>query len=266
VFRLDDPAWDLIAPPNGFNCRCRARNLSQRELDARGLRAETDTQIHEREPPGKRPVDPRTGQTPDPWTQRGVSIPDPLNPGERRYLWPDAGWDYNPGRSGLEQLEALVKRKEEALGLASSAGANAATSVVSDFVDRVLANRRQKQAALIVAPIPDTFAVAAGSLEGVALDGKSLALDHDYLLHIFDRHGGAGEVMRGQIPVTAADLAAIAANLATGRDIRLGDPPRAKNGAARIVAVFEIGGYRLDVVFEVRRRVLVPVTVWKRRA
>jgi len=99
VFRLDDPAWSLIAPPNGFNCRCRARNLSQRELDARGLKVQNDTQLHEREPSGRRPADPRTGETPAEWHQRGVSIPDPLNPGERTYLWPDTGWDYNPGRS-----------------------------------------------------------------------------------------------------------------------------------------------------------------------
>jgi SPP1 gp7 family putative phage head morphogenesis protein len=81
------------------NCRCRARNLSQRELDARGLKVQNDTQLHEREPPGQRPADPRTGETPAEWRQRGVSIPDPLNPGERTYLWPDTGWDYNPGRS-----------------------------------------------------------------------------------------------------------------------------------------------------------------------
>ncbi len=81
------------------NCRCRMRNLSQRELDARGLQVETDARIEAREPPGKRPVDPRTGETPDDWRQRGVSIPDPLKPGARRYLWADMGWDYNPGRA-----------------------------------------------------------------------------------------------------------------------------------------------------------------------
>ncbi|AFL76226.1 phage minor head protein [Thiocystis violascens] len=99
VFRLDDPAWDTISPPNGFNCRCRARNLSQRELDARGLKVETDARVEERTPPGRPPVDPRTGETPADWRQRGVSIPDPLSPGDRKYLWADMGWDYNPGRS-----------------------------------------------------------------------------------------------------------------------------------------------------------------------
>lgn len=99
VFRIDDPVWNIIAPPNGFNCRCRVRNLSQRELDRRGLKAETGAQIHEREAPGKPPVDPRTGETMGEWMQRGVSIPDPARPGERVYLWADSGWDYNPGRA-----------------------------------------------------------------------------------------------------------------------------------------------------------------------
>ena len=37
VFRADDPVWDRIYPPNGFNCRCRVRALSERQVRARGL-------------------------------------------------------------------------------------------------------------------------------------------------------------------------------------------------------------------------------------
>lgn len=37
VYRADDPIWEAIYPPNGFNCRCRVRTLSQRRLDAEGL-------------------------------------------------------------------------------------------------------------------------------------------------------------------------------------------------------------------------------------
>jgi len=37
VYRADDPIWQSIYPPNGFNCRCRVRTLSQRRLDAEGL-------------------------------------------------------------------------------------------------------------------------------------------------------------------------------------------------------------------------------------
>lgn len=36
VFRHDDPIWEAIYPPNGFNCRCRVRTLSQARLDEEG--------------------------------------------------------------------------------------------------------------------------------------------------------------------------------------------------------------------------------------
>jgi SPP1 gp7 family putative phage head morphogenesis protein len=98
VFHIDDPAWSIIATPNGFNCRCRTRNLSAREMERRGLHVAGVTQTHVREAPGRPPVDLRTGETAG-WKQRGVSIPDPARPGERIYLWADPGWDYNPGRS-----------------------------------------------------------------------------------------------------------------------------------------------------------------------
>ena len=94
VFRLDSPAWAVIAPPNGYNCRCRARYLSDRELAARGLKPATDVRVLERAPPGKRPADPLTGETPARWLQRGVSVPDPFNPNQRLTLWADQNWDH----------------------------------------------------------------------------------------------------------------------------------------------------------------------------
>jgi SPP1 gp7 family putative phage head morphogenesis protein len=86
------------------NCRCRARYLSDRELANRGLKPAEDVRILEREPPGNRPVDPLTGETPARWLQRGVSIPDPLKPGERLTLWADPNWDHIPGSNGAERL------------------------------------------------------------------------------------------------------------------------------------------------------------------
>ncbi|MXW01610.1 MAG: hypothetical protein F4X59_17620 [Holophagales bacterium] len=37
VFRHDDPFWETHFPPNGFNCRCRVRAFTRRELEQRGL-------------------------------------------------------------------------------------------------------------------------------------------------------------------------------------------------------------------------------------
>ncbi|MBP6583190.1 MAG: minor capsid protein [Chromatiaceae bacterium] len=117
IFRLDSPAWAVVSPPCGYSCRCSARYLSDRELEKRGLKPAEDIQILERDPPGKVPVNPLTGDSPERWIQRGVSVPDHLNPGERLTLWADPGWDHLPGSDGAER--ALVDKllaKAETLG------------------------------------------------------------------------------------------------------------------------------------------------------
>lgn len=112
VFRIDDPAFKVIAPPNGFNCRCRIRNLDARELAARGLRVEDRAAIVERELPVAPVTNKRTGELqPEKLVQRGVSIPDPDRPGKTVTLWADRGWDYNPGAAGLEHMQRLVADK-----------------------------------------------------------------------------------------------------------------------------------------------------------
>ena len=108
IFRIDSPAWAAISPPNGYNCRCRARYLSDEDLKKRGLKPAEDIQILEREPPGKMPVNPMTGDTPQRWIQRGVSVPSKTKPGERDILWADPGWDNIPGSDGAERM--LVDR------------------------------------------------------------------------------------------------------------------------------------------------------------
>jgi SPP1 gp7 family putative phage head morphogenesis protein len=99
VFRIDSPVWQVIAPPNGINCRCRIRNLSAAEMLTQRLKAETDARIETRVDVKIAPVtDRRTGELdPDKLTRRGVSIPDPADPTKRLTLFPDAGFDYNPG-------------------------------------------------------------------------------------------------------------------------------------------------------------------------
>ncbi|MBI4742498.1 MAG: minor capsid protein, partial [Betaproteobacteria bacterium] len=100
VFPIDSPVWKVIAPPNGFNCRCAVRALSAGDLAARGLKVENDARIDEREVAAGPLTDKRTGEVdPRKLIQRGVSVPDPAYPGKRMTLWADSGWDYNPGAS-----------------------------------------------------------------------------------------------------------------------------------------------------------------------
>lgn len=41
VFRHDDPIWQTIYPPNGFNCRCRVVALTEAAVKRRGLTVQT---------------------------------------------------------------------------------------------------------------------------------------------------------------------------------------------------------------------------------
>lgn len=116
VFRFDSPVWQVIGPPNGYNCRCAVRALSERDLQRRGLRVEPDALIVERSLPIRGLIDQRTGEIePQKLIQRGVSVPDPAYPGKRMTLWADPGWDYNPGAAGAEQIAGLVDKKLEKL-------------------------------------------------------------------------------------------------------------------------------------------------------
>jgi len=114
VFALESAAWSVVSPPNGYNCRCRARYFSDQELADRGLKPALDVQLLERDPPGRRPTDPLTGETPARWVQRGVSVADPTQDSGRAVLYADPGWDHLPGSDGAER--ALVERVLERAG------------------------------------------------------------------------------------------------------------------------------------------------------
>lgn len=81
VFRYDDPFWQYFYPPNGWNCRCRVRALSQRDLDRKGLKVESAVgKLLQRNLEGGRSV----------WEYHPAPNQWPLIP--------DVGFDYNPGR------------------------------------------------------------------------------------------------------------------------------------------------------------------------
>lgn len=69
VFRYDDPFWRTMRPPLGWNCRCRIRALSDKDLERRGItpdQGEGNLKDYQPEAQGYRQpqagyVDPRTG-------------------------------------------------------------------------------------------------------------------------------------------------------------------------------------------------------------
>jgi len=101
VFAANDPIWDTWYPPNGFNCRCTVRAMSQAEVEARGLEVDAGTAYE--------------------------------------MLAPDPGFGHNPGRlafGGLDERRGAPKEAADARGYADyrrRAAANIRPDDVSDF-------------------------------------------------------------------------------------------------------------------------------------
>lgn len=91
VFRADDPFWLSFYPPNGFNCRCRVRALDGDNLATRGLEVSSSRgRLSTAEmPTSRRPEAPLAEVT------RYEYAP-------KKYVAPDVGWSYNPGRAAWQ--------------------------------------------------------------------------------------------------------------------------------------------------------------------
>ncbi|SEK34042.1 Phage Mu protein F like protein [Roseovarius azorensis] len=79
VLPVDDPAWERIYPPNGWNCGCTVQQMSQAMLDRRGLSVTEDFRLQER----------------DVLNRRSGEI-------ERIALGVDPAWDGNAGKAWLD--------------------------------------------------------------------------------------------------------------------------------------------------------------------
>lgn len=95
---IEDPIWNVIAPPNGWRCRCRLVPVSRREYD-KGVT-----------PTGERMVK----QAPD------LKYRDWTNPRsgatEKIPFGVDPGWAYNPGKASLQaaNIKDVAKEKSDA--------------------------------------------------------------------------------------------------------------------------------------------------------
>lgn len=97
VYRWDDPIWGTLYPPNGWNCRCRVETLSERAFRRGGYTLESgEGEEVEKSVPIRNPL---TG-TPEMRPVKGYRV------GEGNVFFPDAGFDYNPGRTFLRDLKA----------------------------------------------------------------------------------------------------------------------------------------------------------------
>lgn len=85
VFRYDDEFWQTHYPPNGWNCRCFVKSLTEREMERKGLKPESSSG-HLRDV-----TDVVGGE------ERGNKAFDFDVAGKKFTLKPDAGWGTNNG-------------------------------------------------------------------------------------------------------------------------------------------------------------------------
>lgn len=91
VFRYDDPFWNTHYPPLGFNCRCRVRALSPKEVEKMGVKIEKSKGRITWE---DKLISKKTGEL------RPVAVyHDPIT---KQKIPTDVGWSYNPGREAWE--------------------------------------------------------------------------------------------------------------------------------------------------------------------
>jgi SPP1 gp7 family putative phage head morphogenesis protein len=111
VYRWDDPIWQYILPPNGYNCRCRFIALSEREVKRRGLKIESSEGMV-----SVKPVDAgfskRTGEVS---TTNVIVLRTMDAAGKKITFSPDPGFNGSPAQSHLFD-EFLLGKAKRALG------------------------------------------------------------------------------------------------------------------------------------------------------
>lgn len=254
---VDHEFWQTHYPPNGWRCRCRVVAVSQREYDrgqtpAGGPLVKTAPEVQTRE-----------------WVNRRSGVIEQVPVGI------DPGFGFNVGaasaRAGSTQQLVAERLRQVDPGLARAArnaGMEAwhtrseVPSMAAAFLERARSTPRNKQPVLALGPV-SAMAAARAQAFGMDLAGKSVSLDHDGALHALKQHGGESERKRGQIPVTAEDLARFRELFNRAR-LRPGDPPVAADGSKVVEGEAVLGGVVYHLVARVRRNHIVPLTMFKR--
>lgn len=100
IFKYDDPAWGVLYPPNGYNCRCRVKALDRGEMEAGGGAVSNGAEHLET-------VEIDLGKG-----GGKVAVTGYRDPGTKTLFAPDPGFDSNPG-AGYGRDIALARRVQE---------------------------------------------------------------------------------------------------------------------------------------------------------
>lgn len=106
VFRADDPIWNSIYPPNGFRCRCRVRPMTDGAVSREDLTVTDSAPYTDSKEVSLSPRNPDAAM---------VKVTTFKTPDMPHAFSPDAGFNYNAGRSGfqpeLDRYQPTVARQ-----------------------------------------------------------------------------------------------------------------------------------------------------------
>jgi len=220
VFRLDDPVWQHICPPNGYNCRCRFVTLTEAEVKRRGLVVETSSgKLGTVQVASHR--DPDTGQT----VMRDVTtVRLASRNGERAAFRPDVGFDGGPMASHLMDDVLYAKAQRALGGRDESKALNAVRDVLlsgvrlkawNAFIERALAPGARMAGQSMSVGVMGAKELAFARKQGVNLKSG--------VIYVEDRIVGGVKAQRhmdaGNAP-SAAEWAKLPARLAKPHDKR----------------------------------------------
>jgi SPP1 gp7 family putative phage head morphogenesis protein len=212
VFRHDDPIWEAIYPPNGFNCRCRVRALSEVRLKAEGL-AVQNSRGRISEEMVDAGLDKRTGEV----FQKPVTVFRGTGPDGRKLEFrTDPGFNTNQGQlafgTDVEAMRKITAVGEPAIRAQAIQALNNSTLRQAQFaawVDDVMPNRGAGHSVQTV-HFMDERAAAAYQVRGID-PARVLVINEKNLAHIDSpKHWEAG------IALTTAELKSLPNRLARG--------------------------------------------------
>ncbi|MDR2981865.1 MAG: DUF935 family protein [Puniceicoccales bacterium] len=143
---------------------------------------------------------------------------------------------------------------------ASSPKSEDSKQALGTFYEQALADKNFKGTQSI-AKVDSTEAARLEKATGLKFEGFERAVDADKIRHIDKRHGSATETLRGQVPITKADIQRIPEIVAKA-DIRLGG--QTGRGLQTIEYKAKIGGtYYLYEEVRTGKKQLVPTSLYK---
>ena len=185
VFRWDDPIWQYLYPPNGWNCRCRVRALTERQMKRDDLTVENGAdyiELVQREVG----TDVMTGEVVT-MDHAVVNLPG----GER--MSPDVGWANNPGMAsfgvdlGIAQKLGQVRSTElRSQVIQSLNNAELRHEQFAQWVERVLTSRRAGHGLASVGFLSESLARAVLQRTGKQ-PGRLLVIGEKQLMHADSR-------------------------------------------------------------------------------